>query len=90
MIEWLSNDRVTFYERVDEETEKNCVQKIRWVKIRRMENLYTIYGRQDYLINVSVDFRLFIDVKKSLKIVYYKRHVYRGRNYKNSSLFNEL
>jgi hypothetical protein len=32
-----------------------------------MENLYTIYGRPDYLINVSVDFRLFIDVKKAYK-----------------------
>ena len=36
MIEWLSNDRVTLYERVDEETEKDEIQKIRWVKIRRM------------------------------------------------------
>jgi len=25
MIEWLSNDRVTFYDRLDEETEKNSV-----------------------------------------------------------------
>lgn len=32
-----------------------------------MENLYTIYGRPDYLTNVSVDFRLFIDVNKAQK-----------------------